>query len=204
MKRYFFVAYASMLMFQIHSIREPHGIKIESELLAMVDGSVFMDRDAINEMKFVEACIKTMVNGRGHHASRGTYGPCNFSLNELIEYEAITPDSEAHKAEVISQTMQEMKQEFVSLTDDFRDKLQMMKDVTVKLIAQACKQRNKPKSFLLRWAKTTPETELAVLEQDIQTPRQLKQFCIDLVQFMNDMLKSCPISWANYVRSLEQ
>jgi hypothetical protein len=66
------------------------------------------------------------------------------------------------------------------------------KNILIVLIQEDCEKRNRPESLLLEWAKTKEGHETTMFEQRINSFHDYYHFCTDLVNFLLDLIHSCP------------
>ena len=62
----------------------------------------------------------------------------------------------------------------------------------IKLVEESCRKRDKMDSFLLNWAEQKVGQEEEGFDRYITDATKLDSFCVDLLNFLGDLVRSCP------------
>lgn len=96
-----------------------------------------------------------------------------------------------------------IKQDFNKTVSPFLALARGAKSIMVLLITQSCEERNRQKSELLNWAHSS-EDEMVAFEKSITSFVLFDEFCTDLVNFLGDLVHSCPKARAQFDKLKEE
>lgn len=96
-----------------------------------------------------------------------------------------------------------MKQEFNKIVGPFLGQARGAKEPMFLLISESCTKRNRPKSLLLTWAHST-EDEMVTFDKSVTSFALFEDFCGDLVDFLGDLVHSCPKARAQFEQLKEE
>lgn len=216
----------SLLLVSQNSFSDQH-VLLKSPIIDFIDGkSIGINENVINLMLQVRGQIKKLLFGtklnNGHYE-----GPFNFDghmcsirmlatleskydrelqqkkteylndkkkLDELHQWHKQTK----HKLHTLFETV---KQEFKSKVTPFAKNARGAKEQMIMLISESCTKRSRPDSLLLRWADTDEHTEMKFFDEQVFSFKALDQFCIDLANFLGDLMHSCPRAMAQYEKA---
>lgn len=154
--------------------------KLESDVLHVVDGTIF-SWDAVFTVKKYQHRIKHFLN-----QVRETEGkPCkllDFALKE--KHNTLTDADKSLFSSVIH--------EFIEFSEAFLATLNPVKQGLAPLIHEFCEKRGRKNSMLLTWCSTEVGKEAAVFHANIKTYRAICELCLDLLNFTDELLESCP------------
>lgn len=78
------------------------------------------------------------------------------------------------------------------IVHNFAGNTSTAKGILTMLIKEDCLKRNRLDSPLLNWTEIPEEQEELAFEQNIINARVLYTFCVDLANFLHDLIQSCP------------
>lgn len=141
------------------------------------------------------------IDNTGKKVGYYTFNGQLYSINELIALEARL-DEES----LMNQTdKQQFAAALQAAKDDFEKKISPYvgnargaKQQLLLLIQESCKKHNRLDSILLKWGEEQEGEEGSAMRTNITTLMQMKVFCIDLTNFLKDMIHSCPKAVAHY------
>lgn len=173
---------ASLLLSTAH-IRS---IVLESEILHFIDGTV-VTLDSVRTIKQYQKQIKHFLNK--HH-----------TLNDLeqILFDLAVKEKNNTLTDSEKDALSIFISDFVSFSEPFIANLNPAKGGIAPLIEESCQKRNRSTSLLLIWIKTEDGTEKEMFKAHISTYKALGEFCMDLLNFTDDLLNSCPKAMKSY------
>lgn len=222
------ILFFALCLLQItqNSFSDQH-ILLRSPIIEFIDGkSIGINESVINLMLQVRGQIKKILFGKklanGHFE-----GPFNFeghmcSVRMLSTLEAkyeheyqqkkVEFANDKKKLDEAHQSHKELKQklnalfetakkEFKSKVTPFAKNARGAKEQMIMLISESCTKRSRPDSLLLRWADTDEHTEMKFFDEQVMSFKELDQFCIDLANFLGDLMHSCPKAMAQYEKA---
>lgn len=193
----------------IHRAPGEHDIILESSLVKLVDGLSFgIDGRKIAMMFKVRKEVRKIQHGvtNGQGAINGTYdfGGQKYGVHELAHIEKEAKNS--NDTQSISQLMQVLhiaKKDFLNKVKPYMATARGAKKPMFMLIQESCKKRNRPDSILLRWGAAREEEEERQFEHDIVSFAIFDTFCTDLMNFMEDVIRSCPKALEQFKHMIE-
>lgn len=166
-------------------------------LLALLDGNI-INAEIIKVMIEAGKGIQNIQLGEhdplnrnhriGRYPFKGVTGTEQyFSVAQLAKIEQdFVGDPE------LNQLLIQAKSEFEGSVAKFMGRARGVKEVLVKLIEESCKCHSRHNSLLLAWANAPEEHEMLVFHTDIQSFKALNDFCQDLMNYLGDLMTSCP------------
>lgn len=94
------------------------------------------------------------------------------------------------------------KKEFERLTSPFINGVRNTKEHMSVLFKEWSEKRNRPDSIILDWA-SSEETETSIFNTKITSFKDLDTFSTDLIRFLEDLIHSCPVGWAQFKQRLQ-
>ncbi len=159
---------------------------LESEILHFIDGTV-VAYDSVATIKKYQKQVRHFLNE--HHTINGLEQKVvDLALKE--KNNTITESEKAAFAHFIA--------DFVSFSEPFIVNLNPVKAGIAPLIEESCQKRNRLKSLLLIWIASTNGSEKEMFKNYIQTYMALGELCMDLLNFTEDLLSSCPKAMKSY------
>jgi len=216
----------SLLQISQQAFSDQH-ILLCAPIIEFIDGkNIGINENVINLMLQVRGQIRKILFGKklanGHFE-----GPFNFdghmcSVRMLVTLEAkydqeyqqkkVECTGDKKKLDELNQWYKQLKQklhalfetakqEFKSKVTPFAKNARGAKEQMIMLISESCTKRSRPDSLLLRWADTDEHTEMKFFDEQVMSFKELDQFCIDLANFLGDLMHSCPKAMALYEKA---
>jgi hypothetical protein len=196
---------------------EPVAINLCPGLIDIVDG-LFIDGQLIGSIFKIARDIQAMQFGK--HTQQGRVGMYTFdrtphSIRTLAEVEKgvheALKSAQSNKERAVAEKRQAdlkvllktMKQDFKKAVTPFLALARGAKSIMVLLISQSCEDRNRQKSELLNWA-YSQEDEMVTFDKSITSFALFDDFCTDLVNFLGDLVHSCPKARAQFEKLKEE
>jgi len=176
-------------------LRSPH-LKLESTMLALVDGN-FMNADVVERVYSFKRDILNIMWGDKigqERVGRYIFQGKKISAHELAAWERDGAEHLADRTvkEERDNCLEAMKTEFIKASDKLNSISRGAKPLMGPLIEESCMKRNRMDSVLLLWAHTPEELEEEIFDEKVLTGQEFSRFCIDLLNFIADLLHSCP------------
>jgi len=172
-------------------------ITLESEVLHLFDGtSIGVNADTLELIGLIRREINIVLIGRktkdGKYVGLYKFENNLYSLEELAETEkrisTLTPQQRTKLDDAFKAAREDIKKNFRPFIESARNTKHHM----VKLVEESCHKRNNMKSFLLNWAEQKVGEEEKGFDCYINNAEKLKSFCVDLLNFLGDLVRSCP------------
>lgn len=100
--------------------------------------------------------------------------------------------------------LEQSKKEFDELTKPFAKTARGGKKQMEVLIKESCQKRNRPDCFLLKWAEAPEDNESQLMFDQIITFKAMDQFCTDLTNFLEDLMRSCKKAWGQFKKIMDE
>lgn len=118
--------------------------------------------------------------------------------NEILKDRTNAGYAQAEKRKAdLNALLKVMKQEFNKIVTPFMAQARGAKEPMFLLISESCNKRNHPQSLLLNWAHSK-EDEMVSFDRSVTSFALFEDFCTDLVDFLGDLLRSCPKARAQF------
>jgi hypothetical protein len=88
--------------------------------------------------------------------------------------------------------------DFEHISEEFKPIIRETKHIMTALIKDSCAQRGRFDSLLLAWTAVPHNQENEMLRREGRTLVKFDQFCMDLLNFFGDMIRSCPLAKNNF------
>lgn len=164
---------------------------LESEILKTVDG-MFMDGPTIAMVRRYQMDSKTILFGKRQQdeSRQGTYffNGAYYSVVQLCELEENSLISKRETARLLG----EMVDDFETISKQFQDIARSVKPIMAELIFESCRLRKRHDSLITRWAAPNAKDERALLNEHVKKIQDFEAFIVDLHNFLDDLLRSCP------------
>lgn len=197
--------FAIMLLISVMLNAEQPHIQLQSKVLSLIDGN-FMNADRIEGIRGLLNVIRGILWGfpdeSGQRVGRYEFDGQLFSAQKLIifERELEKQRSSLEQAEYallkqqLDMCLTQMKNDFVKSSNQLKKDSEgaLANDFMFKLIHESCEKRNRMKSALLAWASADVAKKDTIFDTHVKTIRAFNQFCIDLSDFLGDLMHSCP------------
>lgn len=205
-------------------------VTLESSVLRLVDGT-FINADTIECMRKFQRYIGALLFGDqssdGTRTGRYEYNGKKYGVHALAQIEqelaaqqpvgtpatqipAGTPQPAPSADNIITQhqqllaALQEAKNDFIKLSEEFKSLAQGAKQTMVKLIEESCVKRGRPDSLFLTLAKAKDDNETTTFDMHVVSFATLESVCIDLLNFLTDLIHSCPKANMQFKLRLEK
>jgi hypothetical protein len=169
-----------------------HEIKLESPVIKIADGS-FINADKIEFMRKFRRTLLTLILGEesSNGQRKGDGLQALAHMEQELDQLPATPATNAKKI-ALEEELTRLKAFFIVHSHEFMESGRGAKNILIVLIQEDCEKRNRPESLLLEWAKTKEGHETTMFEQRINSFHDYYHFCTDLVNFLLDLIHSCP------------
>lgn len=203
-------------------------ILLKSPIVEFIDGkSIGIDETVIRLMLQVRAEIKKILFGKrsanGHFEGHFNFEGHMCSVRQLstlenkyelefrqkeTEYVKNLP-SDTQKLEDLRSSYYTLRQkmhavfeltkkEFKGKISPFAKNARGAKHQMLMLIEESCVKRSRENCLLLKWADADEHNEMHFFDKQVLSFRDMDQFCIDLANFLGDLMHSCPKARAQY------
>ncbi len=177
-------------------IRGEKHILLESKALEFFDGtSIGVNANTLEMIGLIRREInKVLIGERQQDGTyRGLYefGGKRYSVKQLAELEQqknLPPEQAEDLHNVFKIAREDIKKNFRPFMASARNTKHHM----VKLVEESCRKRDKMDSFLLNWAEQKVGHEEEGFDLYISDAAKLSSFCVDLLNFLGDLVRSCP------------
>jgi hypothetical protein len=202
------------------SAEMPQKVALTSRILEIIDGlSIGIDGEIIGIMLQVRKKILEMMEGKrkedgsyhglyefeGEFYSIHSFEKLETELatkQKIIEDEIKSAENKEelegelkaillHQENLIKQ-LGVVKKEFEDAVGPFLNNARNVKEPLIMLITESCTKHNRLNSLLLDWAKIEGEDESDSFNKGVNNFAIFSEFCKDLVNFLEDLVRSCP------------
>jgi hypothetical protein len=201
---------------------------LSSELLAIADGKSFgIHADYIGFMLQIVRELNKMVDGERNNKGtpRGIFMFENtlYTLQELrsietdletefqkINLEQKSPskkqklDSLTAKKNALKTALNDAIKHFATKILPFNDHARGVQKLISALIEESCTKRNRTDSFMFTWGVCPEGQELEFLTKNMASFKLFELFIGDLVNFLKDVIYSCPKARADFLAMIKQ
>lgn len=201
--KFFLAPFCVLTLFPLAVSAQPQPISLHSEIIKIIDGTSFgVTGYKIKLMLHILLKLDHMINGQADKGVvKGIYllEGKPYSVKQLVALEA-QPETEknSQRCRALKKLLDEIKQDFDEKVASFMQDAHGAKPQLLLLMKESCERRNRENSFLLTWGKAEEGHEKDALYNDIQTFKAFELFCQDLINFLKDMINSCPKAVAQY------
>ena len=130
------------------------------------------------------------------------YNGKHFTLKELVELEKNSSASE--RTALHNALLENAKNSISSITEPFIQNANDIKEYMVTLIEESCRKRDRSDSLLLQWALQKKGSELEYFKNSLVSFATVDTFCSDLLNFLDDLVHSCPKARKEYKEFVEK
>ncbi len=172
-------------------------IQLEHWAIHLTDGRTpGVDADAIVDCLQVRNLINKLQRGEPEKVTKTytkiyDYQGTKVALDDLIaiEDELVAQGASYEDERVVEfqECLSKMKQRFIEFTLPLLGNAEIARTTNMHLIKEWCAKKGKSDCILLSWGSVDEE---ALLRK--ATAKQFRQFCIDLKDFLYDLMYSCP------------
>lgn len=190
----------------------PKVITLCPDIIAIIDGKSFgIHGELVGAVYKIARDIQSMQLGKRTSSGRvGMYkfqgsAHCIKSLAaiEQANMQALKTATESQRiacekcAAELDVLLKKMKQDFKAIVSPFLGQARGAKEPMFMLISESVTKRNRPKSMLLDWAHSSDD-EMASFDRSVTSFTLFDEFCTDLVNFLGDLVSSCPKARAQF------
>lgn len=180
---------------------------LHHKALLLLDGLV-IDSDVIRSMIHAIQNVRkiqygTRQQGSHHRIGRYVFRAEPHSIHSLIQYEDqkdITPEL----AQELSELFEHIKLDFATLMKPFLTQIHPFKHTVHEIMKEWVELHDRHESFIVEWTKQKHGTEEELFNQTITSFEKFNSFCTDIVSFLEDLIKSCPIGYQQYLESINR
>ncbi len=178
-------------------------IKLNPDIITIIDGTSFgIHGELVGAVYKIARDVRTMQFGRRTATGfTGTYvfagQPHSIKTLIAIEKRAIDGTNQAALKE-LAELLKIMKHDFRAIVGPFMGQARGAKEPMFLLISESCTKRNRPNSLLLTWARANGTDDMEVFDQTVTSFALFDGFCTDLINFLGDLLGSCPKARAQF------
>ena len=214
--------------------KDHHGIVLTSEIISLIDGFPWgINANIIKHMLQVRREIKKIQFGDptkdGKLVGHYIFDDIKYSVRTLatleskyeMEYykklESYSKDKEGnhHPLVELQQWNNQIKHKFRTILEvakkefnikvaPFSKNARGAKTQMLMLIEDSAKKRGREDCFLLKWADADEDNEMVAFNEQIITFKALDQFCTDLINFLEDLMRSCPKAWNQFKKIMDE
>ena len=182
-------------------------ITLESSVIKIADGT-FINADKIEFIRKFCRKLRSFLFGdqlpnnqrKGKYFFHGKWHSVESLARIEQELTVMLPQEQDNNKKVeiedclaaLQELLTHAKADFIVQSNEFIESGRGAKNITVILIQEDCQKRNIPDSLLLDWAKTKEGQESTMFERQITSFDKYYHFLIDLVNFLSDLVHSCP------------
>jgi hypothetical protein len=125
-----------------------------------------------------------------------TYQGKECSLRDLMhkEEQARTADEKRQ----LQEKLDELKSKYEVMLSLILKEARGTKKAMEKLIEESCRKRNRPDSLLINWGQVAEGKEQESMQRDVTSHKIFYIFCGDLINFLKDLVFSCPKARKQY------
>jgi hypothetical protein len=196
------------------TLRSKEAVILESPVLKLVDGT-FFNADTIEQMRNFQRLILALILGDqtpdGSRVGRYEYKGKKYGIHALALIEQqMNQSSSAESPEMVEDaqqllvTLQEAKNDFIKLSEEFKSMAQGAKQTMVKLIEESCSKHGRLDSVFLILVRAKDDNETTTFDMHVVSLTLLESVCIDLLNFLNDLINSCPKANMQFKLRLEK
>lgn len=179
-------------------------------LLAMMDGNEVGIEQIHALIHVIKEILKRQVGVRSAHSTervgpyalRGTL----HSITSLVTVEhAAIKEKDVATLDELQGMLDEVKKDFMVFMRPFLIEIyEMPRHVTHSLMREWADLHNRHDSLIFEWSRYKRLGDEEVFHHKVQTFNELNQFCSDLRSFLDDLIKSLPKSYQQYIEFVQQ
>jgi hypothetical protein len=187
-------------------------ITLNPVITGLIDGQPFgLHGELIGAIYKIVRDVQAMQLGR--HTQEGRQGLFTFEgklhtiktlagteLSIVRELEHADPKRRTEllaQQAVLQKTLKEAKQDFSRIVAPFLAHARGAKEPMFMLISESCTKRGRVNSLLFNWAKSSDD-EMGAFDKAVASFVLFDEFCTDLINFLGDLVQSCPKARAQF------
>ncbi len=209
-KKIFMTLFLMVPHLHICAANKGEGIVLESPVIRLIDGmGIGINGKRIGSMLQVRREVRKIQQGiaskEGGFVGLYELSDKKCSVKELAEIEKMMQDThDAEGLRVLRPVLKKAKEDFIQWVMKFLGESQGAKMQMFLLIEESCHKRKRYDSLLLRWASAPEGEEEHQFEKDIANFKIFDIFCTDLINFLEDLMNSCPKAKAQFQEILRE
>lgn len=184
----------------LNATTEEDSVVLESSILHAFDGTAIgINADVIELIGLIRREINKILVGEkaqdGSMVGRYLIDDQLYSIKDLalIEQDA---------AESLQQELQHAlvlaKKDLHTCVEPFIESIHSVKHQILELIKESCQKRGMNTTALLRWSEAKEGEEPKIFNEEVTSFSLYNQFCTDLLNFLGDLIRSCPKGMAQF------
>jgi hypothetical protein len=173
---------------------------------SFIDGATFgINGHEIQKLLYIMKRVENLLYGyKGADTGNvrlGKYkvGEAVYSIQELARIEKGVHEKESGVPNALRTLLGKAKEDLMKVALPFVEQARGVKPITIKFIEEWARKHNRNNSDLLDWSKEEDGKELEAFMHNIQSFGQLEEFCLDLISFITDLVRSCERGWEQYL-----
>ena len=181
---------------------DPNRVFLTSPLLAFADGlnGIGINGQYIGWMlQIIRDLTKMHVGEKG--VGQFTFQGKLYSVKEL---RALSDDRTPEKRAQLNSALNEAKQAFITKILPFTEHGRGVQSLIVSLIEESCLKRNRHNCFLTTWGVCPEGKEAELVTKSITSLQGMDDFLNDLINFLKDLVYSCPKGRAQFLEMVKQ
>jgi len=191
--------HCAIAMLTIEQPSKTH-IVLESPVLHTFDGAAIgINAEVVHLIIYARKEISKLLfgvhNPDNSYTGMYTFKGATYSIQQLVEIEdrALTDHNNADIKD-LQTILRTAKSDFLAKVHPFMENARNSKRLLLTLLEEECAKRDlADTTLLIKWGETkTAADELAVFDEHIHSIRLFNRFCCDLLNFLGDLLASCP------------
>ena len=165
---------------------------LTSSVISLVDGKkIGVTGHTMLIMMDIRRKMITILSSRVH-----SFENKMWTLKELATFEQEYKKSKRRIKKLHETCLGSIIQEISARSCSYAKLARGAKSSLLVLINESCKQHNRSKSVLQNWGQVKDGTESEQLYRDLKNVQLCAEFCQDMINFLEDMMSSCPIGQA--------
>src|SRR5690606_9862348 len=133
-----------------------------------------------------------------YKVGRYFFGDELHSVASLAQYEIQHPHMDATIRSQVKTLLETAKGDFIKIAEPFVQQARGVKQITLRFMDEWAQKHGKENSSLLRWGREKDGKEFDTFKTETVTFQDLYEFCIDLISFISDLVKSCPCAYQQF------
>jgi hypothetical protein len=183
---------------------------LKHRTLVMIDGVLV---DCVN-IGYMVHCIKDIFKRQfgtrqGNSTSRAGFYIFRdrlYSIHSLadIEHDAVERQDEALMQDLAAHLIL-FKEEFVKAMESLLERLRKLPQRAAhELMKEWADLHDRHDSIIFEWCKHKVGNEEEIFNTHVDSFAKFDQFCIDVASFLDDLIKSCPKGYQQYLDAIHQ
>ncbi len=177
-------------------------IILSSPLLSTFDGKSFaVGPEKIHAKLIMRTQILQMLYGVAKNGKRQGFYSFNGDLYTIEQLHKLTfndPSEEKTLLEQVKADFEIRVQPFIEMGRSFKPQMLIFIGESLRL-----HKRNHPSNILLRWAETDGNNDMEAFYSYVNSFKDLSEFLYDLLNFLDDMISSCPKARQQFIDTLK-